>query len=204
MNKLAVQRQSRPLLPELSELFTAFRRSPASALAGLRPFFDNNLLRLEDETHDGLYQVRAELPGRRPDRRHRGHRARRPADDQGRAHPDRASPTGTRSSRTDRSPGPFRCPRAPTRTTSTPPTTGASSLFRCRCPTTEPTEKHVEVFEIILVDENDDEDMTKTCTRTTTTTIRTISARRPTSRRRRSAPLRRLNLIAYPRRGGST
>lgn len=58
MNKLAVQRQSRPLLPELAELFNGF-----PTFAGLRPFFDNHLLRLEDETREGLYQVRAELPG---------------------------------------------------------------------------------------------------------------------------------------------
>jgi len=58
VNKLAVQRQSRPLLPELSELFNGF-----PTFAGLRPFFDNHLLRLEDETREGLYQVRAELPG---------------------------------------------------------------------------------------------------------------------------------------------
>ncbi|OBA93188.1 heat-shock protein Hsp20 [Mycobacteriaceae bacterium 1482268.1] len=58
MNKLAVQRQSRPLLPELSELFSGW-----PAFAGLRPFFDNHLLRLEDENKDGVYEVRAELPG---------------------------------------------------------------------------------------------------------------------------------------------
>ena len=68
MNKLAVQRQSRPLLPELSELFNNFSTGfPTFAnlpsIAGLRPFFDNNLLRMEDETREGLYQVRAELPG---------------------------------------------------------------------------------------------------------------------------------------------
>lgn len=68
MNKLAVQRQSRPLLPELSELlnnfstgFPTFANLPS--IAGMRPFFDNNLLRMEDETREGLYQVRAELPG---------------------------------------------------------------------------------------------------------------------------------------------
>ncbi len=68
MNKLAVQRQSRPLLPELSELFnnisTGFPTfANLGSIAGLRPFFDNNLLRVEDETREGLYQVRAELPG---------------------------------------------------------------------------------------------------------------------------------------------
>ena len=58
MNKPAVQRQSRPLLPELSELFSAF-----PTFANLRPLFDNRLLRLEDEMKDGHYEVRAELPG---------------------------------------------------------------------------------------------------------------------------------------------
>jgi HSP20 family protein len=61
VNKLAVQRQSRPLLPELSELSQFFTGMPA--FAGLRPFFDNHLMRLEDETKEGLYEVRAELPG---------------------------------------------------------------------------------------------------------------------------------------------
>jgi HSP20 family protein len=67
VNKPAVQRQSRPLLPELSELFNGFSGFPAlanlPALASLRPFFDSHLLRLEDEMKDGLYEVRAELPG---------------------------------------------------------------------------------------------------------------------------------------------
>lgn len=64
MNKLAVQRQSRPLLSELSELFDGFPTlASLPSIAGLRPFFDNNLLRMEDETRDGLYQVRVELPG---------------------------------------------------------------------------------------------------------------------------------------------
>jgi HSP20 family protein len=61
VNKLAVQRQSRPLLPELSELLNGL-----PAFAGLRPFFDNHLMRLEDETKEGLYEVRAELPGVEP------------------------------------------------------------------------------------------------------------------------------------------
>jgi HSP20 family protein len=64
VNQLAVQRQSRTLLPELSELFSGFHGFPTIAgLAGLRSFFDGNLLRLEDEMKDGLYEVRAELPG---------------------------------------------------------------------------------------------------------------------------------------------
>jgi len=64
VNKSAVQRQSRPLLPELSELFNGFPTfANLPALASLRPFFDSHLLRLEDEMKDGLYEVRAELPG---------------------------------------------------------------------------------------------------------------------------------------------
>ena len=58
VNKLAVQRQSRPLLPELSQLVTGL-----PAFAGLRPLFENHLLRLEDEAKEGVYEVRAELPG---------------------------------------------------------------------------------------------------------------------------------------------
>jgi HSP20 family molecular chaperone IbpA len=46
------------LLPELSELFNGL-----PAFANLRPIFDNHLLRLEDESKEGVYQVRAELPG---------------------------------------------------------------------------------------------------------------------------------------------
>jgi len=53
VNKLAVQRQSRPLLPELSELFTGFPTfanfPTLPTLSSLRPLFDNRVLRLEDE-----------------------------------------------------------------------------------------------------------------------------------------------------------
>ena len=58
MNKPAVQRQSRPLLPELSELFNGF-----PTFASLRRLFDSRLLKLEDEMKEGVYEVRAELPG---------------------------------------------------------------------------------------------------------------------------------------------
>lgn len=64
MNKLAVQRQSRPLLPELLELFSGFPTfAGIPSFAGLRPFFDSHLVRLEDEMKEGVYEVRAELPG---------------------------------------------------------------------------------------------------------------------------------------------
>jgi HSP20 family protein len=62
VNKLAVQRQSRPLLPELAELFNGISAG-FPTFAGLRPLFDNNLIRVEDETKDGIYELRAELPG---------------------------------------------------------------------------------------------------------------------------------------------
>jgi HSP20 family protein len=58
VNKPAVQRQSRPLLPELSELFNAF-----PTFANLRPLFDRRVLRLEDAIKDGIYEIRAEVPG---------------------------------------------------------------------------------------------------------------------------------------------
>lgn len=58
MNKPAVQRQWRTLLPELSDFFAGW-----PTLAGLRPFFDSHVLRMEDESRDGYYLVRTELPG---------------------------------------------------------------------------------------------------------------------------------------------
>jgi HSP20 family protein len=64
MTKLPVQRQSRSLIPELSEIFTGFPSFAGfPALAGLRPFFDSHVMRLEDEVKAGSYEIRAELPG---------------------------------------------------------------------------------------------------------------------------------------------
>lgn len=64
MTKLAVQRQTRPLLPELSQIFSGFPAFPNyPTLAGLRPLFDSHLMRVEDELLDDHYEVRAELPG---------------------------------------------------------------------------------------------------------------------------------------------
>jgi HSP20 family protein len=64
MTKLAVARQSRSLLPELSEIFTGFPSfAPIPAFAGLRPIFDTRLLRMEEELTDGRYEIRAEIPG---------------------------------------------------------------------------------------------------------------------------------------------
>jgi HSP20 family protein len=58
MATLPVQRQPRTLMPDLAELLGG-----TPLLAGLRPLFDRNLLRVEDEMDDGRYKVRAEIPG---------------------------------------------------------------------------------------------------------------------------------------------
>lgn len=58
MTTLPAQRQPRTLMPDLADLFGG-----APLFAGLRPLFDRNLLRVEDEVNDGRYQVRAEIPG---------------------------------------------------------------------------------------------------------------------------------------------
>lgn len=55
---LAVHRPTRPLLPELSGLLAGLPN-----LTALRPFFGVHPMRLEDTRKDGLYEVRAELPG---------------------------------------------------------------------------------------------------------------------------------------------
>jgi HSP20 family protein len=153
VNKLAVQRQSRPLLPELSDLISAF-----PTFASLRPLFDNRLLRLEDEHKDGLYEIRAELPGVDP------------ADDievtvhDGRltikAERTRTSESGGHS---EFSYGSF------VRTVPLPAAadedeinaTYDRGILTVLVPLAEednPTEKRVEVIETILVDEDDDYD----------------------------------------------
>lgn len=58
MSRLPVQHRSRSLLPEFSDLLAGF-----PSWAGLRPVFDSNIIRLEDEIKDGNYEIRAELPG---------------------------------------------------------------------------------------------------------------------------------------------
>ncbi len=154
MNKLAVQRQSRPLLPELSELSQLFTGLPA--FAGLRPFFDNHLMRLEDETKEGIYEVRAELPGVDPiediEVTIRDGRLTIKA---------LRTRTGESNGLSEFSYGSF------TRTVSLPAgadeddvsATYDRGILTVSIPLsdTEPTEKHVEVFEIAL-DEDDDVD----------------------------------------------
>ena len=61
MSKLPARRRTRSLLPDPAELFAGF-----PTWAGLRPFSDTQLIRLEDEIEDGHYVVRAELPGLDP------------------------------------------------------------------------------------------------------------------------------------------
>ena len=154
MNKLAVQRQSRPLLPELSHLVAGL-----PAFAGLRPFFDNTLIRLEDETKEGIYEVRAELPGVDPiediEVTIRDGRLTIKA---------LRTRTGESNGLSEFSYGSF------TRTISLP--AGADEddisaaydrgILTVSVPLsdTEPAEKHVEVFEIALDDDDvDDEDI---------------------------------------------
>ena len=158
MNKPAVQRQSRPLLPELSELFNGFPTfASLPALASLRPLFDSHLLRLEDEMKDGLYEVRAELPGVDP------------ADDievtvrDGRL-TIKAERTQTSESNghSEFSYGEF------VRTVPLPAgadeddinATYDRGILTVSVPLSQdhPTEKHVEVVETILVDEDEDYD----------------------------------------------
>lgn len=158
MNQLAVQRQSRPLLPELSELFSGFSGFPTIAgLAGLRSFFDGNLLRLEDEMKDGLYEVRAELPGVDPtdDIEVTVH------DGQLTIKAERAQ-TSESNGHSEFSYGSFM------RTVPLPAgadeddinATYDRGILTVTVPLSEdsPTEKRVEVIETILVDEDDDYD----------------------------------------------
>jgi HSP20 family molecular chaperone IbpA len=149
------------LLPELSGLFNNFSTGfPTFAglpsIAGLRPFFDSNLLRLEDESRDGLYLVRAELPGVDP-----------VEDIEVTVRDGQLTITAERTQteetngRSEFSYGSF------ARTIELP--VGADEddinatydrgILTVLVPLSEedPTEKHVEVIETMLVDEDDDE-----------------------------------------------
>ena len=58
MTRLPVQHRPRSFFPELSELFEGF-----PSWASLRPAIGSHIIRVEDETKDGNYEVRAEIPG---------------------------------------------------------------------------------------------------------------------------------------------
>ncbi len=58
MTTVSVERRPIALFPEISEVFAGF-----PSLAALRHVFDTRSMRLEDETKDGRYVVRAEMPG---------------------------------------------------------------------------------------------------------------------------------------------
>lgn len=62
MNNVATQRQSRPLLSDIADLLDNL-----PAFAALRPLFEARSIRVEDETHDDRYEIRAELPGVDPE-----------------------------------------------------------------------------------------------------------------------------------------
>ena len=58
MVNLPVAHQPRPFLPELSEFFAGI-----TPFASLRPIFERNLMRIEDEVTEDHYELRAEIPG---------------------------------------------------------------------------------------------------------------------------------------------
>jgi HSP20 family protein len=58
MATLPVQRQPRTRMPDLTEFLAG-----TPLFAGLRPLFDRNLIRVEEATQNGHYEVRAEIPG---------------------------------------------------------------------------------------------------------------------------------------------
>jgi len=152
VNKPAVQRQSRPLLPELSELFNGF-----PTFASLRPLFDSRLLKLEDEMKEGVYEVRAELPGVDP------------TDDIEVTVRDGQLTIKAERTQTSESNGHSECSYGSfVRSVALPAgadedeihATYDSGILTVSVPLSEdqPSEKRVEVIETILVDEDDDFD----------------------------------------------
>lgn len=63
MSTLPMQRRTRSLFPDFSELLAGF-----PSFTGLRPVFEGRLMPLEDEMKDGRYVVRAEIPGVNPEK----------------------------------------------------------------------------------------------------------------------------------------
>lgn len=125
MSNVPVQRKSPSLWPDMLEWFTGFPFWCSSMSRG-------QAMRLEDETKDGRYIIRAELPGIDP--------AKdvdiTVADGVLTIKAERSETTGSQT-RSEFSYGSFvRCitlPPAPMRTTSQPPTTRESSLSRLGC-----------------------------------------------------------------------
>jgi HSP20 family protein len=152
VNKLAVQRQSRPLLPELADLFNGF-----PTFANRRPFFDSNLIRVEDATNDGIYELRAELPGVDP-----AEEVEITVRDGQLTIKAERNQTSESNGRSEFSYGSF------VRTVSLP--AGADEdeihaiydrgILTISVPLgeDEPTEKHIEIIETVLVDDDDDDD----------------------------------------------
>jgi HSP20 family molecular chaperone IbpA len=58
MSRLPVQHRPRSLFPEFGDLLAG-----VPSWANLRPVFDTQIIRLEDELKEGRYEVRAEIPG---------------------------------------------------------------------------------------------------------------------------------------------
>jgi HSP20 family protein len=63
MTTVSAPRQPRLMMPDLAERFAS---SPL--FATFRPLFDRNVMRLEEETTNGHYEVRVEMPGVDPAR----------------------------------------------------------------------------------------------------------------------------------------
>ena len=63
MSRLPVQHRPRSFFPEFSELFAGL-----PSWSSTHPIFENNIIRVEDEFKDGIYSIRAEIPGVDPDK----------------------------------------------------------------------------------------------------------------------------------------
>jgi HSP20 family molecular chaperone IbpA len=58
MSKLPAQHRPRAFFPELAEIFEGF-----PSWGSLRPVLGNHVIRVEDGMKDGIYELRAEIPG---------------------------------------------------------------------------------------------------------------------------------------------